>query len=54
MKAQPYYDPEIRAALEKGPRLGSVNATNLSKIRSDRLQLNARPLYRCPIHHRRY
>ncbi len=41
MNAQPYYDPEIRAALEQGPRLGSVNATNLAKIRADRLQLNA-------------
>lgn len=40
MKAEPYYDPEVRAAIEAGPRLGTVTATNLAKLRADRLLMN--------------
>ena len=41
MSAQPYYDPEVRAALEAQPSLGTVNADTLEKSRSSRLLRNA-------------
>ena len=41
MSTQPYYDPEIRAAIEAQPSLGTVNADNLEKTRSSRLLRNA-------------
>jgi acetyl esterase/lipase len=37
---EPYYDPEVRAAIEAGPRLGTVNARTLPKVRADRLLAN--------------
>ncbi|MPY92196.1 MAG: alpha/beta hydrolase fold domain-containing protein [Acidimicrobiia bacterium] len=40
MSPQPYYDPEVRAAIEAGPRLGTVDARTLPKVRADRLLLN--------------
>ena len=40
MPPQPYYDPEVRAAIEAGPRLGTVDARTLEKVRADRLLLN--------------
>lgn len=40
MSPEPYYDPEVRAALDAGPRLGTVDAGSISKIRADRLLLN--------------
>lgn len=40
MTAEPYYDPEVRAALDAAPRLGTVTAANIGKIRSNRLLLN--------------
>ena len=40
MTVEPYYDPEIRAAIEAGPRLGTINARTLDKVRADRLLLN--------------
>jgi acetyl esterase/lipase len=40
VNAAPYYDPEVRAALEAGPRLGTVDARTLPKVRADRLLLN--------------
>ncbi|MEZ5232740.1 MAG: alpha/beta hydrolase fold domain-containing protein [Acidimicrobiales bacterium] len=41
MSSEPFYDPEIRAALERGPRMGTVSARVLDKIRADRLLENA-------------
>ena len=41
MSAQPYYDPEVRAALEAQPSLGTINADTLEKSRSSRLLRNA-------------
>lgn len=41
MSPEPFYDPEIRAALERGPRMGTVSARVLDKIRADRLLENA-------------
>ncbi len=40
MSDEPYYDPEIRAVIEAGPRLGTVDARTLPKVRADRLLLN--------------
>jgi acetyl esterase/lipase len=40
MSAEPYYDPMIRAAIEAGPRLGTVDARTLPKVRADRMLLN--------------
>jgi acetyl esterase/lipase len=37
---EPFYDPEIRAAIEAGPRLGTVSADTLDKVRADRLLLD--------------
>ena len=37
MSAEPFYDPDVRASLEKGPRLGTVDARTLPKIRAQRL-----------------
>jgi acetyl esterase/lipase len=39
MSAEPYYDPMIRAAIEAGPRLGTVDARTLPKVRADRMLL---------------
>ena len=41
MSTQPYYDPEIRAAIEAQPRLGTDNADTLETTRSSRLLRNA-------------
>ena len=41
MSAAPYYDPEVRAAIEAGPKMGVVDARTLPKIRADRLLGNA-------------
>ncbi|MDH3678427.1 MAG: alpha/beta hydrolase [Acidimicrobiia bacterium] len=38
--AEPFFDPEVRAALEAGPSLGVVNADSLEKVRANRLLLN--------------
>jgi acetyl esterase/lipase len=35
--AEPFYDPDVRASLERGPRLGTVDARTLPKIRAQRL-----------------
>ncbi len=40
MNAAPYYDPEVRSAIEAGPRLGTVDARTLAKVRADRSLLN--------------
>ncbi|MCC6436184.1 MAG: alpha/beta hydrolase [Acidimicrobiales bacterium] len=40
MSPEPFYDPEIKAALERGPRMGTVSARTLDKIRADRLLQN--------------
>jgi acetyl esterase/lipase len=40
MSAEPYYDPAVRAAIEAGPRLGTVDARTLPKVRADRMLLN--------------
>lgn len=40
MNTEPFYDPEIRAILEAGPRLGTVNARTLDSVRANRLLLN--------------
>ena len=40
MTAEPYYDPEIKAVIEAGPRLGTVNERTLPKVRADRSMLN--------------
>lgn len=40
MNGEPYYDPEVRAAIEAGPRLGTVNGKTLAKVRADRQLLN--------------
>ena len=40
MPTEPFYDPEIRAVLEAGPSLGTVNARTLEKVRANRLLLN--------------
>jgi acetyl esterase/lipase len=37
---EPYYDPEVRAVLEAGPTLGTVNDRTLDKVRANRLLLN--------------
>ena len=37
----PYYDPEVRAVIEAGPRLGTVKASTLERVRADRLRANA-------------
>ncbi len=37
---EPYYDPEIRAILEAGPTLGTVDADTLAQVRANRLLLN--------------
>lgn len=42
MSASPYYDPEVQAELEAGPRLGTVNAANLARLRSEGVAANAR------------
>lgn len=39
--ATPYFDPEIRAAMEAVPPFGTVSADNLAKLRSVRLAQNA-------------
>lgn len=39
--ADPYYDPEIRAAIEAGPKLGTVKGSTLERVRADRLRANA-------------
>lgn len=41
----PFYDPEIRALLESGARLGTVDASTLEAVRANRLLMNdAMPL----------
>ncbi|MFN0089828.1 MAG: alpha/beta hydrolase [Acidimicrobiales bacterium] len=40
-RAQPYYDPEVRAAVEAGPRLGVVDAATLPKLRAQRIAQGA-------------
>jgi acetyl esterase/lipase len=40
MSIEPFYDPEVRAAIEAGPRLGTVDARTLGKVRADRSLLN--------------
>jgi len=40
MSTEPYYDPEVRAAIEAAPTLGTVTGGNLSKIRANRMLLN--------------
>lgn len=37
----PYYDSEIREAIEAGPRRGSINATTIGRARESRLQLTS-------------
>jgi acetyl esterase/lipase len=37
MSREPFYDPEVRAAIEAGARLGTVDATTLPKLRANRL-----------------
>ena len=37
----PYYDPEIRAAVEAGPQFGTIDARTLPKVRAGRLLQNA-------------
>ncbi|MCP3990202.1 MAG: alpha/beta hydrolase, partial [Actinomycetia bacterium] len=36
----PFFDPEVRATLEAGPSLGTVNAATLDTVRANRLLLN--------------
>ncbi len=36
----PFYDPELRAAIEAGPQLGTVNAGTLEQVRTDRMEAN--------------
>ncbi|MCP5028634.1 MAG: alpha/beta hydrolase [Actinomycetia bacterium] len=36
----PFFDPEVRAILEAGPSLGTVNAATLDTVRANRLLLN--------------
>ena len=38
--AEPYYDPEVRAILESGPSLGTVDGETLELVRANRLLLN--------------
>ncbi|MGI9594968.1 MAG: alpha/beta hydrolase, partial [Acidimicrobiales bacterium] len=40
MRHEPFYDPEVKAALEAAPTLGAVTADNLDQIRENRLLLN--------------
>jgi len=40
MGSEPYFDPEVRAALETSPRLGTVDADSIDKVRANRLLLN--------------
>ncbi|MFT7597870.1 MAG: acetyl esterase/lipase [Acidimicrobiales bacterium] len=40
MTSDLYYDPEVKAALEAGPTLGTVNSKTLPKIRANRLLMN--------------
>lgn len=35
--AEPYYDPEVRAAIDAAPRFGTVTADNLAAIRANRI-----------------
>ncbi len=39
--AAPYYDPEVKAALDAAPSLGTVSTSTLAKIRANRLAMNA-------------
>jgi acetyl esterase/lipase len=40
MSPEPFYDPEVRAEIEAGPRLGTIDATSLAKVRDNRMLLN--------------
>ncbi len=40
MSVEPFYDPDVQAALEAGPRFGVVNAATLEKMRADRTLSN--------------
>lgn len=40
MGPKPYFDPEIKAALDKAPTLGTVDARSIEKVRANRLLLN--------------
>jgi acetyl esterase/lipase len=40
MSAEPYYDPAVKAIIDAGPRLGTVDARTLPKVRADRLLMN--------------
>lgn len=40
MSSDPYYDPEIRALIEAGPRLGTVDERTLEAVRANRLLMN--------------
>lgn len=42
MGPQPYFDPEIKAAFDKAPTLGTVDARTIEKVRANRLLLNER------------
>ena len=37
---EPYYDPEVRAEIEAGPRFGVLNARTLAEVRDNRMLLN--------------
>ena len=39
MSPDPFYDPAVRAALEAGPPLGTVDAQSLARVREERLLL---------------
>jgi acetyl esterase/lipase len=40
VNTEPFYDPHVQALLDAAPRLGTVNAATLSKVRSSRLLEN--------------
>ena len=40
MPEAPYYDPDVRAAIEAGPALGTVNARTLAAVRKNRMLAN--------------
>ncbi|MDH4148466.1 MAG: alpha/beta hydrolase, partial [Acidimicrobiia bacterium] len=41
MAVEPYYDPDVRAAIEAGPTLGTIAPHNLDKVRAQRIAQNA-------------
>ncbi len=40
MSPEPYYDPLVREAIDASPRLGTVTADNIERIRANRILLN--------------